>query len=203
MDPILLIFQIAVLLLSVIVHEVAHGLMALHLGDTTAKDAGRLTLNPIRHIDPIGSILVPIITYMTGGFLFGWAKPVPYNPRALYKDYIYGPLKVALVGPLSNFGLALIFGTIIRFAGGFFSPLMVELLFSIVLLNCVLFIFNLIPIPPLDGSKILSLILPRQFFAQIEQFGMIGFIILIFFMSALSNFVFGIAFSLAKLLVGA
>ncbi len=185
MDAVLLIFNIAVLFLSVIVHEVAHGLMALHLGDETAKHAGRLTLNPLRHIDPIGSILVPLLTYMSGGFLFGWAKPVPYNPRALFKDYVYGPLKVALVGPLSNFGLALIFGTIIRFGGEFFSPLMVQLLFSIVLLNCVLFIFNLIPIPPLDGAQILKLILPREAFFQVERLGMMGFVILILFMSVL------------------
>jgi len=203
MDPILLIFQIAVLFLSVIVHEVSHGLMALHLGDETAKNAGRLTLNPLKHIDPIGSILVPILTYMSGGFLFGWALPVPYNPRALYKDYVYGPLKVALAGPLSNFGLALIFGTIIRFGGGYFNPLTIQLLYSIVLLNCVLFIFNLIPIPPLDGSQILKLILPRESFFQIERLGMMGLVILIIFMSVLSNFVFGIAVWLARFLVGA
>src|SRR3989344_7002554 len=156
MDITLLIFQLAVLLGSVIIHEVAHGAMALRLGDDTAKLAGRLTLNPIKHLDVVGSFLFPLFLYFAKfPFILGWAKPVPYNPTRLYRDLRYGPLKVALAGPASNILVALIVGTILRLGSGFFSQEVVNLIGFIVFLNILLAIFNLIPIPPLDGSKII------------------------------------------------
>lgn len=176
------IFQIVVLLFSVMLHEISHGLMALRLGDQTAKDAGRLTLNPVSHLDPFGSIILPLVLVMTNSpVVLGWAKPVPYNPNALYKDFRYGPLKVALVGPLSNLALALVFGFIIRLGMGILSPITLQLLGIIVLMNCFLAVFNLVPIPPLDGSKILSAILPRPYAEMIENIGLGGvFVIMIF-----------------------
>jgi Zn-dependent protease len=176
------IFIIAILVLSVIIHEVAHGAMANYLGDPTAKYSGRLTLNPIKHIDPVGSILVPLFLVLMGsGVLFGWAKPVPINPYN-FRDQKYGSAKVSLAGPLSNFSLALIFGLIIRF-----FPLPSNILFIfgiIVYINLILCIFNLIPIPPLDGSHILFTFLPysmeyiKNFF---NQYGMFILLFLVFF----------------------
>ncbi|MEK7076964.1 MAG: site-2 protease family protein, partial [Patescibacteria group bacterium] len=100
------IFQLLVLVFSVMIHEISHGYMAERLGDPTARLAGRLTLNPLKHLDPFGSVLLPFLLYYFGSpVLLGWAKPVPYNPYNLHKDYQHGPLKVALAGPLSNIGL--------------------------------------------------------------------------------------------------
>jgi len=166
------IFQIGILLFSVIVHEVSHGLMALRLGDETAKLSGRLTLNPISHLDPIGSILVPLILIVTNAsFIIGWAKPVPYNPRNLYKDYKYGPLKVALAGPASNIAVAIVFALIIRFGGAYLGGVTVALMGFVVFLNILLAVFNLLPIPPLDGSKVIKPFLPFRFMHAYENFG--------------------------------
>src|SRR3989344_889494 len=153
-----ILFYVVVVLYSVILHEISHGLMAYSMGDPTAKYAGRLTLNPIKHLDMFGSVLLPIMTYLGGGFLFGYAKPVPYNPLNL-SDQKYGPAKVALAGPLSNILLAVLFGLVIRFIPGI--PLDLELLFArIVYLNLGLAIFNLVPIQPLDGHWLLLTFLP-------------------------------------------
>lgn len=179
----LIIFQIVVLLFSIMLHEISHGLMALRLGDQTAKDAGRLTLNPVSHLDPFGSIMLPLLLVMTQSpVVLGWAKPVPYNPNALYKDFRYGPLKVALAGPLSNLALALFFGLIIRLGMGILSPITLQLLGIIVLMNCFLAVFNLVPIPPLDGSKILSVILPRPYAQMIENIGLGGVFVVVLFL---------------------
>ncbi len=184
MDTIpLLLFQLTVLLSSVIIHEVSHGLMALKLGDDTAKRAGRLTLNPISHLDAVGSFLIPLLLFATNSpVILGWAKPVPYNPMALHKDYKYGPLKVALIGPLSNIIIAVFFGFLIRIGSGtFLSPEIVALLGFVVFLNILLAVFNLVPIPPLDGSKILTTFLPRKYALRLESMGFMGmFLILIF-----------------------
>ena len=159
----LIILSIIILIFSVILHEVSHGFMADWLGDPTARLAGRLTLNPLKHIDPVGSILVPLITSLFG-FTFGWAKPVPYNPYNL-RNKRQGEFLIALAGPASNLLLAIIFGTIIRFTA---TPLTVNgpfitVLSYVVLINIVLAIFNLIPLPPLDGSKLLFSVLPNQY----------------------------------------
>jgi len=195
------IFSIIVLILSVVIHEVSHGYAALWLGDTTAKYAGRLTLNPIKHLDPVGSVLVPLmLSILPGGIIFGWAKPVPYNPYNL-RNRRWGELIVAIAGPLSNFLLAFVFGMIIRFGGGL-SEAFIQLSLVIVVINIVLGIFNLMPIPPLDGSKILFSILPQKnngIRLALEKY---GFMILIFFIFFLWQFLFPVIAFLVKLFTG-
>jgi Zn-dependent protease len=157
------IFFVLILIMSVVIHEVAHGYMATFLGDPTAKMAGRLTLNPIPHIDPLGSVIIPVIlSLIPGGIMFGWAKPVPFNPYNL-KAGKWGPALVALAGPVSNLIIATFFGLAIRQASVLgLSSTMVELSGTIVVINVVLMIFNLIPVPPLDGSKVLFAVLPYR-----------------------------------------
>lgn len=158
------IFSIAILLMSVVIHEVSHGYAAFAFGDVTAKYAGRLTLNPFKHLDMTGSIFVPILTYLTGGVVFGWAKPVPYNPYNLKNARIAEPF-VAAAGPLSNFIIAIVFGLLIRFGAGtdLLSSAFLDITKLLVTVNLVLGIFNLIPVPPLDGSKLLFAFLPQKF----------------------------------------
>jgi Zn-dependent protease len=176
------VFFVFVIVFSAIIHEYSHGWMANQLGDPTAKYAGRLTLNPMKHIDPIGSILLPILLIPTG-FLFAYAKPVPYNPYNL-KDQKWGPVKVALAGPISNFILAFIFGLALQFLP--VGP-MTEFLYIIVYANVILGVFNLVPIPPLDGSKVLFAVLPdnAEHIKQILQ--RYGFLILIVFIMSFSH----------------
>jgi len=173
------LFQIIVLIFSAIIHEYMHGFMAYQLGDPTAKNMGRLTLNPIPHIDLFGSILVPLLMVFSGtGVVFGWAKPVPFNPYAL-RDQKWGAAKVAVAGPLGNLIVALLFGLLIRFLP--LSETMSMFLGLIVYINLLLMVFNLVPIPPLDGSKVLAAFLPPawqiKFFA-LERYGM--FLVLLF-----------------------
>jgi len=169
------IFQIIVLIYSAIIHEYMHGWMAERLGDNTAKDLGRLTLNPIPHIDPIGSILLPFILIATGSsFIFGWAKPVPYNPYKL-RDAKYGGAKVALAGPMANLIVAITFGFVLRFVPSL-SLEMSYFIQIIVFINLLLMVFNLVPIPPLDGSKVIMPFLSADWqkkFMMLEQYGMI------------------------------
>ncbi|HCM54097.1 MAG TPA: site-2 protease family protein [Candidatus Magasanikbacteria bacterium] len=174
MDTIFLIF---VIVFSAIIHEYAHGWMANQLGDQTAKYAGRLTLNPLKHIDPIGSILLPLLLIPTG-FLFAYAKPVPYNPYNL-RDQKWGSLKVALAGPLSNFILAFLFGITLQLMPA--SP-MTGFLYIIVYANVLLGVFNLVPIPPLDGSKVLAGLGPDRFMYTILSWERFGFILIILFL---------------------
>ena len=164
-----IIFSIVVLVVSVILHEVAHGYMANYLGDPTARLAGRLTLNPIAHIDPIGSILLPALLAVTGSpLLIGYAKPVPYNPYNLRGKF--GETLVAASGPGTNLLLALLFALIIRFGAVSMTAPMLGAFTIIVYVNLVLALFNLIPIPPLDGSKVLSGILPRALAHKYDLF---------------------------------
>lgn len=151
-----LIFQLVVLIFSAIIHEIAHGLMAERLGDPTARMMGRLTFNPIKHIDPFGSVLLPAALYFLSGgsFVFGWAKPVPYNPYNL-KDPRIGAAKIAAAGPLSNLLIAIVFGILLRFFGAAGLLPVAGLMSVIVYINVMLAIFNLVPLPPLDGSKVL------------------------------------------------
>lgn len=184
-----IVFAIIVFLFSVIIHELAHGWVALSLGDDTAKKAGRLTLNPIKHLDPIGSILVPGVLILmnflgVGGIIFGWAKPVPINPYN-FSDRKFGGAKVAAAGPLSNISLALVFGLSLRFVPSLINIPGVFIIFLyIVEINLLLALFNLLPIPPLDGSHILFTFLPRA--AQririlIARYGFLLVLIAIFF----------------------
>lgn len=156
------IIFIILLLVSVILHEVMHGFIADRMGDPTARHQGRLTLNPISHIDPIGSILVPAFLFLAHSpFLFGWAKPVPYNPNNL-RDKKYGDAKVAFAGPATNLVIALIFGLVVRFGAGELPLAFIAISAVITLLNIALGIFNLLPVPPLDGSKIFFTFLPYR-----------------------------------------
>jgi len=199
----LIVFQLVVLLFSVMLHEISHGLMALRLGDQTAKDAGRLTLNPVSHLDPFGSVMLPILLVMTHSpVVLGWAKPVPYNPNALYKDFRYGPMKVALAGPLSNLALALVFGLIIRFGMGFLSSATISFLAVIVLMNCFLAVFNLVPIPPLDGSKILSAVLPPRYAYMVENIGLGGVLVVVIFLYFFGSIITFPAEALFRLFTG-
>ncbi len=181
------LFSILVLIFSIIIHEVAHGAMAERLGDKTAREMGRISLNPIKHIDLFGSIIIPFFLILTkSSMLIGWAKPVPINPYAL-RDRKYGEAKVALAGPLANIGVAVLFGLILRFVPlgvSAFSQNLALILQYIVWINLLLAIFNLTPIPPLDGSHILFALLPKsaesaKFF--LSQFGVFILIIYIFF----------------------
>ncbi len=172
--------------MSVVIHEASHGYAALALGDPTAKYQGRLTFNPLSHLDPIGSFLVPLLGYWAGGFIIGWAKPVPFNPYNL-KNQKWGEALVAIAGPLSNISLAFIFGLIIRLMSGYglMNQTFLSLTGFVVLINITLAIFNLIPIPPLDGSKILFAVLPykwQAFRQSFERFGLILVFIFIFFL---------------------
>ena len=182
-----LIFQLAVLIFSVMLHEISHGYVAEHLGDPTARLAGRLTLNPVKHLDFFGSFLLPIMLFVasSGSFVFGWAKPVPYNPAYL-KNPKTGAGKIAMAGPLSNLILAVVFGILLRLLSfaGYSANSPIYMFFSfIVYINILLAIFNLVPLPPLDGSKVLFSILPRNEMAlQLEIFlERYGLFILLFF----------------------
>lgn len=156
------LFSILILVFSVVAHELAHGYVALALGDPTAKYAGRLTLNPWRHLDFMGSIIVPLIlSLLPGGLVFGWAKPVPYNPYNL--RHHYGEALVAGAGPAINLFIAIIFGTLLRFqVFGLLEPGALWLIEIIIFTNIVLAGFNLLPVPPFDGSKILFACLPKR-----------------------------------------
>jgi len=206
LDLITVAFQIAVLLFSVVIHEVSHGAMALALGDTTAKDAKRLTLNPLRHLDLFGSIILPLILIALGGVVFGWAKPVPYNPYRL-RDPKKGGALIGFAGPAANLMLAGVFAGALRIlasssyaaTGGTF---LAAAFFSIVLVNLFLAVFNLIPIPPLDGSKLLFAILPSRYDGLRVMLERYGIIIFIFFIFAISDIVGPIVGWLTQLLVG-
>ena len=187
MQEIDIVFSIAILIMSAVIHEVSHGFMANYLGDPTAKYEGRLTLNPFKHLDFFGSFLVPLVTYVAGGFVFGWAKPVPYNPFNL-KNPKTGAGLIAAAGPASNFIVALFFGLLLRFGQqlAFVPTPFFEIISLIVLINIILGVFNLIPIPPLDGSKVLFSFLPNALqgiMDFLERFGFFFLLIIIFFFS--------------------
>jgi len=196
-----IIFGISVLIISVIVHEVSHGYVADAIGDPTARLAGRLTLNPIPHIDLVGSIVVPALTFFAGGFIFGWAKPVPINPYNFKRGGKWGEALVAAAGPLSNILLAVVFGLLIRF-GSVFGPAATEIFTLVVFINLILAIFNLVPIPPLDGSKILFAILPYKYNNIRMQLERYGLIVVLLFVFVLWRFIFPIIVFLFEILTG-
>lgn len=154
---------IAALIMSIVLHEMAHGYAANWLGDPTARLQGRLSANPLVHLDPLGSVIIPALLFLSNaGFLFGWAKPVPYNPYNL-RDQRYGEAKVAAAGPAVNILLAFIFGLIIRLSDMLpVNDAFVALAAYIVFINILLALFNMLPFPPLDGSKILTAVLPLK-----------------------------------------
>jgi Zn-dependent protease len=184
MDNLLLVLP--VLIFSVVVHEYAHGWMALRQGDQTALMLGRLTLNPVPHIDPIGSLLVPgMLALLPGGLIFGWAKPVPVNPRN-FRNYRRGDILVSLAGVAANLLIAIaciVLLVIMVYSMGLPQPGTIwdtvsRMLRYGVLLNIVLIVFNLLPIPPLDGSHVMYHLLPPQLGLRYRQLGQYGFLIL-------------------------
>jgi Zn-dependent protease len=207
MDLISGIFLIVIIIFSAIIHEVMHGVAADRLGDPTARYAGRLTLNPIPHIDLFGSILLPLILVLTNSpFFFAWAKPVPYNPYNL-KPGRFSEAIVAGAGPASNAVIALLFALVVRIN---LIPTLSDIFFLIVVVNVMLCIFNLIPIPPLDGSKVLEAFLPRSFQygynkwrRTLEMNPFIGMaivlVVVILFGGVFGNFIYSIASALSGL----
>jgi Zn-dependent protease len=205
------VFTVAVLILSVIIHEVSHGYAAYSLGDPTAKLAGRLTLNPLKHVDPVGSVIIPALLVLTNaGILFGWAKPVPYNPYNL-KNQRWGEAIVAAAGGVSNIIIAIVFAFIARFVAadpslGSFAQLCGVVAF----VNLFLGLFNLLPIPPMDGYTVLRGIVPyrfsytlRRFEERVRSLGSAGiFIVLLLFVWFLSPFFAALVEWLFSLLVG-
>lgn len=195
------IFSIIVLIFSAIIHEYMHAWMAERLGDNTAKEAGRLTLNPLPHIDLFGSIILPLMLVISGtSFIFGWAKPVPFNPNNL-RDKKWGPAKVAVAGPLGNLIIALVLGLAVRFIE-FPNPMLAGLLVLAMFINLILMVFNLLPIPPLDGSKVLMAFLPSSWqfkFMKLERYGMI---LVILFILVGFNIIFPITVFLMKTIAG-
>ena len=201
-DPTSLLFTILVLIFSVVAHEVSHGYMAQYLGDPTARLAGRLTMNPLRHIDPMGSIVVPLITILSfPGFVIGWAKPVPYNAYNL-RDQKWGDSKVALAGPFTNLGIAVLFAVILRFGVQYFTGPVIAIVDTIIQINILLAVFNLVPIPPLDGSKVLLNALPlryRYVGEYLERYSLVLILVFVFF---LWQFFAPVVQAIHRLLVG-
>lgn len=179
---------ILVLIPSIILHEIAHGAVALRLGDTTARDAGRLTLNPIPHIDVFGSIILPTVLALSRSNVFGWAKPVPVNPTRFARP-VGGMAITALAGPATNIALAMLVGKLGPFQriGDIVymtsDSIWASYLLGLLMINAALAVFNLLPIPPLDGSRLVPLLLPergREVFNQISQYGFVILIVLLF-----------------------
>ncbi len=163
MEVLFFFLIIIIFLFSLVIHEISHGFMADYLGDPTPRLAGRLTLNPLAHLDPIGSFFVPLILIIfQTGFVFGWAKPVPINPYN-FRDQKYGKLKVGIAGISANFLLAIIFGGLVRFlpTGNFFFENLTQVFALICRVNLLLVIFNLFPLPPFDGFHIFFNFSPR------------------------------------------
>ncbi len=205
-----ILLSFIVLIFSIIVHEVAHGYAADSLGDPTARLSGRLTLNPIPHIDLMGSILIPAVLMLSGSsMLFGWAKPVPYNPYNL-RNQRWGEAFVAVAGSAVNLLMAVIFGLIIRFGSTMLPAPALSLAATIVFVNLFLGLFNLIPFPPLDGFTVLRTILPwhlasrlNRFEQQIRSTGPVFLILfLVLFSSLLSGPFFNAVVSLFGLITG-
>lgn len=202
MDIVITIFTLIVLLFSIAIHEVAHGSIALYLGDPTAKDAGRLTLNPLKHLDLMGSVLVPLFLWWSGLPMFAWAKPVPINPYN-FRDQKWGNLKVSIAGPAANFLIAIFFGLLLRFSSEYLSTAVLTLFSIIVIYNFLLGIFNLIPIPPLDGHHVLFALLPERMSnikIFLRRYSLL--LLMVFFLSGGGNLVFFTAEVLYNLVLG-
>ncbi len=190
------LYILPILLFSVVIHELSHGYMALRLGDPTAKQMGRLTLNPIPHIDPIGSIVVPLFSLLVAGSVFiAWAKPVPVNPMN-FRNYRRDDILVSIVGPFSNLALALLCSILVimlSLAGPAVSALdlqfvdefmkfMTQMFYGGIYLNIVLAVFNMIPIPPLDGSHVVASLLPAEIGEQYRRIGFLGIFVVLLVM---------------------
>jgi Zn-dependent protease len=192
MSPAFVLLSLPVFLFSIVVHECAHGLAALSHGDPTARNAGRITLNPLPHIDLFGSIIVPLMFLLAQGFkptvLIGWAKPVPINPFN-FRAGRRSEIEVSLSGPLSNIGLAFVFALMFRLlppwqtSGDILIAVRYMLLYGMQI-NCLLAVFNLIPVPPLDGSHVLAAVLPpgpAYYYRRVANYGMWILIVVLMF----------------------
>ena len=202
MTVVVSLFSLIVVLFSIILHECAHGLAAERCGDPTARQAGRITLNPIPHLDPIGSVLLPGFLLLIGSpILFGWAKPVPINPHNLNnpkRDMMW----IGLSGPTTNFAIALVLALFARLLP-MSASLGTIILFYGVAINLMLGFFNLIPIPPLDGSRILTGLLPERYADAMNRLGRFGFIIvIILLMSGVLRIISGMVVGLSLVLTG-
>lgn len=190
------LYILPILLFSVVIHEISHGYMALRLGDPTAKQMGRLTLNPIPHIDPIGSIVVPLFSLLVAGSVFiAWAKPVPVNPMN-FRNYRRDDILVSVVGPISNLALAILcsvlvvaFSLLAPSANALglpvvddFMKFMTQMFYGGVYLNIILAVFNMIPIPPLDGSHVVASLLPAELGEQYRRIGFLGIFVILLVM---------------------
>ncbi len=203
-SSLVVIFSVIVLVFSAVIHEVMHGVVANKLGDPTARLMGRLTLNPLKHLDPFGSVILPLLlALIPGGIIFGWAKPVPYNPYNL-KDPEKGAAMIAAAGPLSNLSIAVIFAVVFRlivaFGAGSLMVTLAQLIETIVVINIILGIFNLVPIPPLDGAKVATAFMPdawgdfKHFFRENNPYGWLILIAFIFFgFSLIAPIIYGLA----------
>ncbi|QSH39241.1 site-2 protease family protein [Candidatus Kaiserbacteria bacterium] len=204
-----ILFLIAILIVSVVIHEVSHGFVANWLGDPTARLEGRLTLNPVSHIDPMGSIVLPAILALSSSpFLFGWAKPVPYNPYNLQRGGRWAEALVAGAGPAANVLIALLFSVLIRL--DVLPAAAASLAVSIVFLNILLALFNLLPIPPLDGSKVFPQLLPPSLAFQyhrlrmvLEQNLFLGFGVVIVFILLFGSWLASLITVITRFLIGA
>lgn len=204
------IFNLIILILSVVIHEYAHGYVAYMYGDDTAYYEGRLTLNPIKHLDLFGSVLLPLFLFLTNaGFMLGWAKPVPYNPDNLRNRKVAENM-VAIAGVGANLLVALVFGVFIRLAPSLGIGLMdangptsfYQITSVIVLINLLLAVFNLVPIPPLDGSKILFSFFPKNAYEITRFFERWGFFVLLFFIIFIWQYFVPVIFYLYSILTG-
>lgn len=169
-----LLILVPVLLLSMMAHELAHGWVAYRLGDPTAKIRGRLSINPIRHLDPLGTAMF-VITYLFSGFVFGWAKPIPVSPY-YFRDHQKGMAIVGAAGPVANFIIGIVVIVVLNWLHPDLDSWLFTILFLIFQINVVLGVFNLIPIPPLDGSRVLGAFLPRSLYGRwvaMDRFGML------------------------------
>jgi len=203
-NPEMLLLVLPILLFSIVIHEIAHGYAAYFQGDPTAKNMGRLTLNPLVHLDPIWSVLVPATTMLVGGFFFGMAKPVLYNPNNL-RNKKWGEAIVAIAGPASNVVIALIFAGVLQvmFLFQVTDQVLLHGMFLVVVMNLFLAVFNMIPVPPLDGSKILFAFLkPSQRYIRVwlEQYAIFLFIVLLFVLLN-TNFIGNFVLRLSEILI--
>lgn len=196
------IFQIAILIMSIVIHEVSHGYAARALGDHTAEYEGRLTLNPLKHLDPVGSFLVPLMSYAFGGFIFGWAKPVPYNPYNL-RPSRWSEALVAIAGPVSNLSVALFFSLLLRVGvGSWAGEAFVGVTVLVIFINIFLAVFNLVPIPPLDGSKVLFTLFPERFGDIRAFFERYGLFLLLIFIFSIGHLITPVAIGVFRLMTG-
>lgn len=205
-SPILYVATIIVtVLLSITLHEAMHAFAANWLGDDTARLEGRLTLNPLKHIDPFLTVAMPVLLALAGAPPLGAAKPVPFNPNRLKYDE-FGAAIVGVAGPLTNFMLAIVSGLTIRFIGDFLGSGVVEILSIFTIVNLAFFVFNMIPFPPLDGSRVLYAFAPetlQRVMRQIESFGLVGFLLFFFLLfQFVSPLISRAIFTILKFIVG-